>query len=158
MIELVEIPDDVLKAASAAYRGDSDDAPQSNGAKLLRIALAILTEREACARRAFDAALYSGCPFEPIAQEIADAVGMQPIAVPMDAKPAIMDGSIVDRDELTLAERQRCADLAYGKDTPAYVSGMAPPDEDGLQRPCSPYDHGRYDARMAILGQKRWRP
>lgn len=38
------------------------------------IARAIMAERERCAKVAFDAALYSGCPADFIAQEIADTV------------------------------------------------------------------------------------
>lgn len=35
---------------------------------------AVAQERERCARAAYDAALYSGCPSDQIAQEIADAI------------------------------------------------------------------------------------
>jgi hypothetical protein len=45
-----EIPEDVMRAASRAYAGDDEYADQSNGAKLVRIARAILAERVRCAK------------------------------------------------------------------------------------------------------------
>lgn len=68
------IPADIREAAANALNIAEDMPGTLFSDRVDAIAKAILTERERCAEVAKEAALYSGCPIEAIADEIADAV------------------------------------------------------------------------------------
>ncbi len=89
MIELCSIPDDV-RITVLRFIG----ARGWHLTDALDLASLVMGERERCAVVAKEATLYSGCPYEPIADEIADAVRGRfrgPDPVPADGAPDLDD-------------------------------------------------------------------
>lgn len=70
-------------------------------------------------------------------------------AIEYGVKHGFVSGyTIIRDDENHKATVERCELAAYS--TPAYVIGALEVDENGIMKPGSIYDQGRYDARLSI--------